>query len=83
MTTNLNQIGKTILANTAASRLSIEATAPTLALISGVSVRTLQRMESARKARRTYRPALSTVVKLAAAVGVTVDEYIQGRLTFE
>ncbi len=82
MTTNLTQAGRNLTQNTKTLKGAVELSLTELAGFSGVSKRTLERMEAARKARRTYRPALSTVVKLADLAGVTVDDFIKTRLNF-
>jgi transcriptional regulator with XRE-family HTH domain len=83
MTTNLTQAGKTLTQNAGRLNRAVELTKTDMAAMSGVSIRTLQRIESARKARRTYRPALSTVVKLADFAGVSVDDFIKHKLEFQ
>lgn len=83
MTTSLNQMGKVITQNTNSVRKAVDVTQLELAEASGVSRRTLQRIEAARKSRRTYRPMLKTVVKLAAVAGVSIDDYINNRLQFQ
>jgi transcriptional regulator with XRE-family HTH domain len=83
MNTNLNQMGKTLTQNTNSLKGAVEVGVTELATFTGVSKRTLQRIEAARRARRTYRPMLKTAVKLAAAAGVTVDDYINSRLQFQ
>jgi DNA-binding XRE family transcriptional regulator len=76
-------MGKVITQNTNSVRKAVDVTQTELADASGVSRRTLQRIESARRARRTYRPMLKTVVKLAAVAGVSIDDYINNRLQFQ
>jgi transcriptional regulator with XRE-family HTH domain len=83
MTTNLNQVGKTLTQNARNLNVAVELSQNEMAAMSGVSRRTLQRIEAARKARQTYRPALSTVIKLADFAGVTVDDFIKSRLQFQ
>lgn len=73
----LNQIGRTLARNTAVLRKDVDMNLSDMARLTGVSRRTLGRIEKARAERRPYRPMLSTVVKLADTCGLTVDEYIK------
>lgn len=83
MSITLNQIGKNLAANASRMRKDSATNFNELAHITGVSVRTLKRIEAAKKARRTYSPMLKTVVRLADAAGVTVDTFLKNRLQFQ
>ena len=79
----LNILGRNIATNV--SRL-VEANGlpnKELAERVGLSTSTIYRINKARAARRPYRPMLSTVIKLAADAGVSVDDFIRTRLVFE
>lgn len=73
----LNQIGRTLARNTAILRKDVEMNLSEMERLTGVSRRTLSRIEKARAERRPYNPMLKTVVKLAETAGLTVDEYIK------
>lgn len=79
----LNSMGKNLVRNTAVLRADSLLTVEQTAKVTGVSERTLNRIELAKKSRRSYNPMLHTVVKLAEASGVTVDDYISKKLTFQ
>lgn len=79
---NLTQIGRTLARNAAVLRAQSTLNLTQTQEATGVSRRTLARIEKARAQRRTYKPMLSTVVKLANASGVTVDEFLTQQLTF-
>jgi DNA-binding XRE family transcriptional regulator len=81
--TNLNDAGRNLTKNTKELKNAVELTIAELSWHTGVSETTLRRIEAARKARRAYRPMLSTVVKLADFADLTVDDYINNRLTFQ
>jgi DNA-binding XRE family transcriptional regulator len=83
MSTTLNQLGKNLAANTVRMRKDSSTNIKELAHITGVSARTLQRIEVAKKARQSYSPMLKTAIRLADAAGVTVDEFIKNRLVFQ
>jgi transcriptional regulator with XRE-family HTH domain len=72
----LNSIGRTLTRNTRLLLRKSDFNMSELERITGVSRRTLSRIEAARKARRPYNPMLKTVVKLATAAGVSVDTYL-------
>ncbi len=76
----LNSLGKTLTYNAGILRRLSETTVPELARQTGLSASTLRRIEKARIAKTPYKPMLSTVVKLAAQTGVTIDEFLKGRL---
>jgi transcriptional regulator with XRE-family HTH domain len=78
----LNQLGRTLTRNTSMLRKDIDMSLTEMSYLTGVSRRTLGRIEQARAARRTYSPMLKTVVKLAAATGVTVDEYLNNNFRY-
>ena len=80
---NLATIGRNLIRNTTSLRTESDVTVGQLAQATGVSERTLNRIEAARRERRSYNPMLKTVVKLAAASGTTVDEYIKTKLEFQ
>ncbi|MCU1492219.1 MAG: hypothetical protein JWM85_3624 [Acidimicrobiaceae bacterium] len=73
----LNQIGKTITRNTTLLRRDVCMNLSDMERLTGVSRRTLGRIEKARAERRTYSPMLKTVLKLAETAGVTVDDYLK------
>lgn len=73
----LNKIGKTLARNTAILRKDVALNLSQMERMTGVSRRTLARIEKARKERRPYSPMLKTVVKLAETAGVPVDTYIK------
>jgi len=79
---SLSNLGKTLARNASRLRRQNDLTVTQTAQLTGVSPSTLRRIEKARDARRTYKPMLSTVVKLARVSGVTVDEFIGGRLNW-
>jgi len=83
MITNLTEAGRNLTKNASRLKGAIELSTAELSAFTGVSKRTLNRIEVARKARRTYRPSLATAVKLANFAGVSVDEFIQSTLNFE
>lgn len=83
MNTNLNQMGKTLTQNTNSVRKAVGINTTELAEFTGISKRTIQRIEAARRARRTYRPMLKTAVLLAHFAGVSVDDYIKNSLQFQ
>lgn len=76
----LNSMGRTLVRNTSQMRRWGDFNMSELAQATGVSRRTLGRIEAARRERRSYNPMLKTVVKLAEAAGVSVDYYIKFRL---
>ncbi len=76
----LNQMGRNLTRNTFRLRKNSELNLAEMARATGVSRRTLGRIEQARSERRTYNPMLKTVVSLAQAAGITVDEYIKTSL---
>jgi transcriptional regulator with XRE-family HTH domain len=82
MISNLTEAGKNLTKNTARLQGAVALTTIELANFTGVSERTLRRIETARKARRTYHPAFSTVARLANFAGVTVDDYVKLHLQF-
>jgi|HigsolmetaAR202D_1030399.scaffolds.fasta_scaffold12858_5 Predicted transcriptional regulators len=73
----LNQIGRTLARNTAILRKDAALNLSDMERMTGVSRRTLGRIEKARKERRPYSPMLKTVLKLAETAGVSVDDYIK------
>jgi DNA-binding XRE family transcriptional regulator len=83
MSTTLNTMGKTFARNTVQIRKDSSTNLTELAYITGVSRRTLGRIEAAKKARKTYNPMLKTAIKLAQAAGVTVDELLNEKLSFQ
>jgi DNA-binding XRE family transcriptional regulator len=83
MSNNLNVLGKNLTTNATVMRKEAEMNLSQLAHFTGVSRRTLSRIEAAKKARKTYNPMLKTAIKLAAVAGVTVDEFISGKLVFK
>lgn len=83
MSLTLNAIGKNLARNAVQMRKDSATNLTELAYITGVSRRTLSRIEAAKKARRSYNPMLKTVVKLSAAAGITVDQFINGKVAFQ
>jgi transcriptional regulator with XRE-family HTH domain len=72
---SLNRIGKTIARNTTILRRDANLNVSQMARLTGVSRRTLGRIERARAERRPYHPMFATVVKLADTAGVPIDTY--------
>lgn len=83
MSISLNRIGKNLAANSTTLRKKSDMSFAEMADATGVSRRTLQRIEAARKANRSYQPMLKTVARLAAATGASLDDFLGGRLTFQ
>lgn len=77
---SLHRFGRNLIRNTARIQKASELTTSELALATGVSRRTLGRMEKARKEGRSYNPMLKTVAKLASAAGITIDQYLTQRV---
>jgi transcriptional regulator with XRE-family HTH domain len=82
-TTNLKEAGRNIVRNTTGMKNTGRMSISEMAIFSGISERTLCRIETARKARQSYKPAFSTVAKLATAAGVTIDVFVKNHLTFQ
>lgn len=78
---SLNQIGRTLARNTVMLRKDVEMNFSEMARLTGVSRRTLGRIEKAKAERRSYSPMLKTVVKLAETAGTTVDDYIKTKFS--
>jgi transcriptional regulator with XRE-family HTH domain len=83
MSITLNQLGKNLARNTGMMAKEAGIDLKQLSDLSGVSLRTLYRIEKARKARKSYSPMFKTVAKLASLAGVSVDDYVQGHLEFK
>lgn len=83
MTTNITNAGRTLTKNAKSLAGAVNVNLTELAGLSGLSKSTLYRIETARKFRRTYHPMMSTVIKLADVAGVTVDDFIKSRLSFQ
>ena len=80
---NLSAIGRTLAKNASVLRAQSALTLSQTEEATGVSRRTLSRIAVAHSRRRTYSPMLSTVVKLANATGVTVDQFLTQNLSFQ
>ena len=83
MSFSLTQMGRTFTQNTNSLQKAVELTQEQLAHHVGLSTSTLHRIETARVARRTYRPSFATVAKLALLAGVSIDDFVNTRLSFE
>lgn len=73
---NFNKIGRTVARNTAKLRKNAKLSLSDMERATGVSRRTLARIETAHSDRSPYIPSLKTVVKLAETAGVSVDTYV-------
>lgn len=80
MQVSLNKAGKILVQNVNTIRKESRLTVKELAEATGVSKDTIYRMNKARKERRTYRPMLSTVVKLAKASNISIDDLVSGKV---
>jgi transcriptional regulator with XRE-family HTH domain len=74
---SLHRFGRNFIRNTARIQKAAQLSTSELAKATGVSSRTLARMEKARKEGRSYSPMLKTVARLAQAAGVSIDQYLQ------
>jgi transcriptional regulator with XRE-family HTH domain len=80
---NSKKLSLNVGRNTIEVRKANELSFPQLASVSGVSRRTLQRIEKARKDKAIYVPKESTITKLANLVGVTPQEFAGQKLAFQ
>jgi len=80
MQVTLNKAGRNIVSNAHVIQKESLLTIKQMAEATNLSTSTIRRMSKARKERRTYNPMFSTVVKLAQATQVSVDDLVSGKL---
>lgn len=83
MTINITKAGKIIARNVAQIRKESEITQAQMAEATGVSRRTIQRIEQANTYGVAYNPLLSTAVKIANAAQITVQDLIYSQLEIQ
>lgn len=83
MQVTLNKAGRNLISNANTIQKESLLTIKEMAEATGVSKDTLYRMNKARKERRTYNPMFSTVVKLAQASQISIDDLVSGKVVVQ
>lgn len=80
MSISENKAKKLITRNVVVIRQDIGLTQDEMASVTDVSRRTIQRIEKASQLGLSYNPTLSTVIKIANAFNVTIQDLVAEKL---